>query len=51
MAGTERPIRAWSWIVTIYGDVVVPRGGELALGSLLACAKRSASRAGWCAPR
>jgi len=32
----ERPIRAWSWIVTIYGDVVVPRGGELALGSLLA---------------
>jgi phenylacetic acid degradation operon negative regulatory protein len=32
----ERPIRAWSWIVTIYGDVVVPRGGELALSSLLA---------------
>jgi phenylacetic acid degradation operon negative regulatory protein len=32
----ERPIRAWSWIVTVYGDVVAPRGGELALGSLLA---------------
>ncbi|MEW5422019.1 phenylacetic acid degradation operon negative regulatory protein PaaX [Amorphus sp. 3PC139-8] len=28
------PIRAWSLIVTIYGDAVVPRGGELWLGTL-----------------
>ncbi|MDQ0314802.1 phenylacetic acid degradation operon negative regulatory protein PaaX [Amorphus orientalis] len=30
------PIRAWSLIVTIYGDAVVPRGGELWLGTLSA---------------
>lgn len=30
----QGPVRAWSWIVTIYGDVVLPRGGELALASL-----------------
>jgi phenylacetic acid degradation operon negative regulatory protein len=35
LARRERPIRAWSWIVTVYGDVVAPRGSELALGSLL----------------
>jgi phenylacetic acid degradation operon negative regulatory protein len=35
LARRERPIRAWSWIVTVYGDVAAPRGGELALGSLL----------------
>lgn len=28
------PIRAWSLIVTIYGDAVMPRGGELWLGTL-----------------
>jgi len=28
------PIRAWSLIVTIYGDAVAPRGGELWLGTL-----------------
>lgn len=28
------PIRAWSLIVTVYGDAVAPRGGELWLGSL-----------------
>jgi phenylacetic acid degradation operon negative regulatory protein len=31
----RRPLRAWSLIVTIYGDAVVPRGGSLWLGSLL----------------
>jgi phenylacetic acid degradation operon negative regulatory protein len=29
-----RPVRAWSLIVTLYGDAVVPRGGSLWLGSL-----------------
>lgn len=28
--------RAWSLVVTIFGDAVAPRGGELALASLLA---------------
>jgi phenylacetic acid degradation operon negative regulatory protein len=28
------PLRAWSLIVTIYGDCVMPRGGELWLGTL-----------------
>lgn len=30
----SRPLRAGSFIVTVYGDAVVPRGGELALASL-----------------
>lgn len=30
----SRPLRAGSFIVTVYGDAVVPRGGELALSSL-----------------
>ncbi len=30
----SRPVRAWSLIVTLYGDAVVPRGGSLWLGSL-----------------
>ena len=29
-----RPVRAWSLIVTLYGDAIVPRGGSLWLGSL-----------------
>ncbi|PLX39268.1 MAG: phenylacetic acid degradation operon negative regulatory protein PaaX [Hyphomicrobiales bacterium] len=29
------PIRAWSLIVTVYGDAIVPRGGVLWLGSLI----------------
>lgn len=28
------PVRVWSLIVTIYGDCVMPRGGELWLGTL-----------------
>lgn len=32
--GRETPIRAWSLIVTIFGDCVSPRGGTLWLGSL-----------------
>ena len=28
------PVRAWSLIVTLYGDAIVPRGGNLWLGSL-----------------
>jgi len=31
-----KPVRAWSLIVTLYGDAVVPRGGSLWLGSLIA---------------
>ncbi len=31
----DRPLRAWSLIVTIFGDAVVPRGGSLWLGTLL----------------
>lgn len=31
-----RPSRAWSLIVTFYGDAVVPRGGSLWLGTLTA---------------
>lgn len=31
----QRPIRAWSLIISIFGDCVVPRGGEIWLGSLL----------------
>ena len=27
-------MRAWSLIVTLYGDAIVPRGGSLWLGSL-----------------
>jgi phenylacetic acid degradation operon negative regulatory protein len=30
-----KPVRAWSLIVTLYGDAVVPRGGSLWLGSLI----------------
>jgi phenylacetic acid degradation operon negative regulatory protein len=30
----SRPLRAWSLIVTLYGDAIVPRGGSLWLGSL-----------------
>lgn len=31
----RKPIRSWSLIVTLYGDAIVPRGGELWLGTLL----------------
>ena len=31
---TRRPMRAWSLIITLYGDAIVPRGGSLWLGSL-----------------
>lgn len=30
----RRPVRAWSLIITVYGDAIVPRGGSLWLGSL-----------------
>jgi len=30
----QRPVRAWSLIITLYGDAIVPRGGSLWLGSL-----------------
>ena len=30
----SKPVRAWSLIITLYGDAVVPRGGGLWLGSL-----------------
>ncbi len=31
----RRPVRAWSLIITLYGDAIVPRGGSLWLGSLV----------------
>jgi len=31
----SRPSRTWSIVVTVFGDAVVPRGGSLAVGSLL----------------
>lgn len=31
----RRPLRAWSLIITLYGDAIVPRGGSLWLGSLV----------------
>jgi phenylacetic acid degradation operon negative regulatory protein len=34
LAQLDRPIRAWSLIVTIFGDAIVPRGGSLWLGTL-----------------
>ena len=30
----RKPVRAWSLIITLYGDSIVPRGGSLWLGSL-----------------
>jgi len=30
----SKPVRAWSLIISVYGDAVVPRGGRLWLGSL-----------------
>lgn len=30
----QRPVRAWSLIITLYGDAIVPRGGSLWMGSL-----------------
>ena len=30
----DSPVRTWSLIVTLYGDCVMPRGGELWLGTL-----------------
>jgi phenylacetic acid degradation operon negative regulatory protein len=35
LARLERPLRTWSMIATVFGDVVVPRGGTLWLGTLL----------------
>ena len=32
---TQRPIRAGSLLITIFGDSVAPRGGEIALSSLI----------------
>jgi phenylacetic acid degradation operon negative regulatory protein len=31
----RRPVRAWSLIITLYGDAIMPRGGSLWLGSLI----------------
>ena len=32
----KRPLRAGSLIITLYGDAIVPRGGTVWLGSLMA---------------
>src|SRR5271155_2344328 len=36
--GRQRPLRAGSLIVTLFGDSIMPRGGAIALGSLIALA-------------
>lgn len=38
--GPDAPPRAPAFIVTIYGDVVEPRGGMLWMGTLIACCAR-----------
>lgn len=38
----QEPSRTWSIIVTVYGDVIVPRGGSVWLGTLLAFFKELA---------
>jgi len=35
----QRPLRAGSLIVTLFGDSILPRGGAIALGSLIALAQ------------
>ncbi len=35
----QRPLRAGSLIVTLFGDSIMPRGGAIALGSLIALAE------------
>jgi phenylacetic acid degradation operon negative regulatory protein len=35
----QRPLRAGSLIVTLFGDSILPRGGAIALGSLIALAE------------
>lgn len=35
LATIDRPLRAWSLIVTVFGDAVAPRGGSIWLGNLL----------------
>jgi phenylacetic acid degradation operon negative regulatory protein len=35
----QRPLRAGSLIVTLFGDSILPRGGTIALGSLIALAQ------------
>ena len=34
LARLDQPLRAWSLIVTVFGDVAAPRGGSLWLGTL-----------------
>ena len=34
----QRPLRGGSLIVTLFGDAIMPRGGAVALGSLIALA-------------
>ena len=36
--GRQRPLRGGSLIVTIFGDSIMPRGGAVALGSLIVLA-------------
>lgn len=43
---TREPLRIWSLIITVFGDSIVPRGGELWLGSLLALLDRMGIAAG-----
>jgi phenylacetic acid degradation operon negative regulatory protein len=46
LAGLPQPLRAWSLIVTVFGDCVIPRGGSLWLGTLLAIMERTGIEAG-----
>ena len=45
---SRRPVRAWSLIITLYGDAIVPRGGSLWLGALgIALLSAGAAWAWW----
>jgi hypothetical protein len=45
----QRPLRGGSLLVTIFGDSIMPRGGAIALGSLIR--HPLASMNGWCVPQ
>jgi len=47
----REPSRTGSIVITVFGDAIVPRGGSVWLGTLLAFSRPSISTAAWCARR
>ena len=47
----QRPLRGGSLLVTILGDAIAPRGGTIALGSLIELARPFGITDRLCAPR